>query len=123
MPSRERLEVAQPASQSWQMDRRVPVAIIITLMFQTLGAVWWAATLQSTVASNIKADNVQDLAIQALDAKISAAENKNYDIGLRFAELKSSVEAMSKNLDRQVSAMDRLTGLLQVPVATQQTVK
>jgi len=34
----------------WHLDRRVPLAIIIALIFQTMGAVWWASKLDSRVA-------------------------------------------------------------------------
>lgn len=29
---------------AWHLDRRVPIALILTLMIQTGGALWWAAT-------------------------------------------------------------------------------
>jgi hypothetical protein len=34
----------------WHLDRRVPLAIIVTLAMQTVGAVWWAASLNQRVA-------------------------------------------------------------------------
>ena len=33
----------------WHLDRRVPVALIIAIVTQTLGIVWWAATISARV--------------------------------------------------------------------------
>lgn len=34
---------------SWHLDKRVPIALIITLFIQTAGMIWWAATLNQRV--------------------------------------------------------------------------
>ena len=33
----------------WHLDRRVPIALIVAIIIQTVGAVWWAASLSSRV--------------------------------------------------------------------------
>ena len=33
----------------WHLDKRVPLAIIIALVFQTFGAIWWAASMTNRV--------------------------------------------------------------------------
>lgn len=35
--------------RAWHLDKRVPIAMIITLALQTCAIVWWAATVQSRV--------------------------------------------------------------------------
>ena len=35
----------------WQVDKRVPIALIITLLIQTFGIVWWGATLTARVSN------------------------------------------------------------------------
>lgn len=40
----------EPENARWHLDRRVPLAIIATLAMQTVGAVWWAASLNQRVA-------------------------------------------------------------------------
>lgn len=34
---------------SWHLDRRVPVAIIVVILIQTSGAVWWASSMSEKV--------------------------------------------------------------------------
>lgn len=36
--------VIDKSDSNWHLDRKVPVAIIVALMMQTGGFVWWAAT-------------------------------------------------------------------------------
>lgn len=33
--------------ESWHLDKRVPLALIVALLIQTGGMVWWAATIQA----------------------------------------------------------------------------
>lgn len=33
----------------WHADKRIPIALIITILMQTAGGVWWAATTESRV--------------------------------------------------------------------------
>ncbi|KZL04528.1 hypothetical protein PsAD2_04611 [Pseudovibrio axinellae] len=35
----------------WQLDRRVPAALIITVMLQFVGFVWWAASVNERVTA------------------------------------------------------------------------
>lgn len=36
--------VIDASDSSWHLDRKVPVAIIITILMQTGGIIWWGAT-------------------------------------------------------------------------------
>lgn len=42
-------EVDEFARQHWSLDKRVPLALIVTMAIQTAAAIWWAAGLNSTV--------------------------------------------------------------------------
>jgi hypothetical protein len=41
--------MTEPAQPKWKVDRTVPLAVIVTMALQTVGAVWWAATLSARV--------------------------------------------------------------------------
>lgn len=36
---------------SWHLDKRVPVVIILAIILQTSGAVWWAATTSQRLSA------------------------------------------------------------------------
>lgn len=42
--SRQPASVIDKSDSNWHLDRKVPVAIIVALMMQTAGVVWWGAT-------------------------------------------------------------------------------
>lgn len=35
----------------WHLDKRVPIALIVTIVMQSMAAVWWAATMQERMES------------------------------------------------------------------------
>lgn len=39
----------RPPPEPWHLDRRVPIALIVTLSMQTMGMVWWASGLAHRV--------------------------------------------------------------------------
>lgn len=41
-----------PQPTRWQLDRHVPVALIITMLGQVLGVVWWGSGLQHAVSDH-----------------------------------------------------------------------
>jgi hypothetical protein len=38
--------------EPWHLDRKVPITLIVALVAQTAGMVWWAASLSHTVAQH-----------------------------------------------------------------------
>lgn len=38
-----------PQREPWHLDRRVPVALIVTLVIQTGAVVWWASNIDKRV--------------------------------------------------------------------------
>lgn len=37
--------------EQWHLDKRVPLALIVTIIIQTAGLVWWASSLSERVNS------------------------------------------------------------------------
>ena len=52
--------------EPWHLDKRVPVALIVTIAMQTMLAVWWAAGLSSDVAALKASDARQDGQIETM---------------------------------------------------------
>lgn len=38
-------------AQGWQIDRKIPLALVITLLIQTGGVVWWASSTNQRLNS------------------------------------------------------------------------
>ena len=68
----------------WHLDRRVPIALIVTILLQTAGLVWWAASLTERVntlerradASAPQAERITRLEVNIETVKEGIAEIK-----------------------------------------------
>jgi hypothetical protein len=49
-----RAKPPQP-DQDWHLDKRIPIALVVTILGQTLGAVWWASG-QSAALQRLQQD-------------------------------------------------------------------
>ncbi len=81
-----------PAGNGWHLDKRVPLALIVTIFLQTVGVVIWATQLSDRVAANEKA--------------LSRVEGR----GDRVTRLEANQGHISRMLERIESKLDRLTG-------------
>lgn len=80
-----------PAGGNFHIDKRVPVALIIAIFIQTCGAVWWAATLQSTQAQALVDQ-------QRLEARVNRVELQREDISERVIKIEEKLEAQTDTL-------------------------
>lgn len=62
----------KPAAEPWHLDRRIPIALILAIIGQTAGAVWWASTISGTLAARIVASGRLSALSAVLDAAPSA---------------------------------------------------
>src|SRR3546814_15995778 len=75
--------------ESWHLDRRVPLALILALTVQTGGIVWWAATLQANGE-----------ALQSRVEKLEAQASSGLQIGERIARLEERLEGVRSDTGR-----------------------
>lgn len=75
----------------WTVDKRVPLALIVTLVVQTAGIVWWASSMASTVAQQ--------------GQRIVAVEQVR--AGERLAVLESNIGDVRGQLNRIEAKLDR----------------
>jgi len=75
----------------WQVDRRIPLALIITIVLQTGGIVWWASGLTY---------RVEQLERQAADAKPQADRLTRVEV----------------RLDNVVDGISEIKALLRPPI-------
>lgn len=57
-----------PASSGWHLDRRVPIALIVTLMVQFGAGVWFVSSLSKDVGAN--RDGIAELKTEFRNLKI-----------------------------------------------------
>lgn len=73
------------SDSSWHLDRKVPVAIIMTILLQTGGVIWWGAT----VAERLSAlERKVDLAAPQAD-RLTKVETRLEAVQDGISEIKS----------------------------------
>jgi len=80
----------------WTVDRRVPIAVIVTLLIQMGGALVWATQLDARVGDVER----QEITSANLNEKFARLEE-------RLDDMKQNLAAMKRQLDH---VTDRLTG-------------
>lgn len=76
--------------EPWHLDKKVPIALIVTIALQTIGIVWYASKLDSRVAV---------VEQHVADTKEDAS---------RLVRLESFRDNLRSRLDRLESKIDRL---------------
>ena len=67
--------------ESWHLDKKVPLSIILAIFVQTIGLVWWAVQLDSRVNAMENKYAAQDIIIET----IKSTQN-NISVGLARIE-------------------------------------
>lgn len=79
-----------PATKSWQLDKRIPLALIVAILIQTLGFAYWTGTLSQRVTS------------------LEATRMSQMDSPGRIIRLETQVDGIKSTLQRVESKLDRL---------------
>lgn len=87
-------EPKDPAAGSWHFDRRIPLALIGTILLQTGTAVWWASSVNSFIQDT--KDN--ELAIVE---RVKAVENSGTDADRRLVRFEVLLEGVTDQLKEQ----------------------
>ena len=81
---------ASADKEPWHLDRKVPIALILTIIMQTAGAIWWAASLEARIS------RTEEMLLQQKDDPV------------RLARLEGFKDELLRRLDRWESKLDRL---------------
>lgn len=87
---------------SWHLDRKVPVTIIMTILVQTAGLIWWASKMDSRVATLEEADRRFDQRHVVADAKLEALRGDRD----RLVRMETQLEGIQKSIARLEQKLD-----------------
>jgi len=85
----------------WTLDKKVPVAIILVLVTQFIGGLWFMAKLDSKVED-------QAARIARTEAQISTIDREARDFGNRIARIEEKTSAMLQILQRVDTTLERV---------------
>lgn len=97
-----------PAEASWHFDRRIPIVLVVTLLAQTGGIVWWASWANSQIVSGQAKDVELSNADAMMDDRIKAVEGANNDVNVRLARFEVILETASDQLKEQRAILTQI---------------
>lgn len=87
--------------RGWHVGREIPVALLVTLVLQTGGFIWWMSKIDATVSAQGQAITEVKAKVETVAASTSAAaalplvtQTRVDSIENQTKELRSTIEAM-----------------------------
>lgn len=74
----------QRSNGRWELDKHVPIALLLAIFVQTCGAIWWAATITGRVVSLEMQQNI----LLPLTSNVAKIEATLTDVKEDLKELK-----------------------------------
>ena len=93
--------------EPWHLDKRVPIALIAVLVAQTMGWVWWAASMDARTTSHSQSIARNVIRIQRAWDKMNVDGDKVTSTAERVAKMEGTLEHVSRQLDRVLDKLDK----------------
>lgn len=90
--------------EQWHLDKRVPIALILTIFLQSMAAIWWASSVNERIDQVER--RLQGFAERGQRADQTIA-NQQRDIAVLVEQLKSSNNRMD-SLSLQIRETNQL---------------
>lgn len=120
-----KMTTGTPAPEPWHFDRKVPIALIATIVVQTVAVVWWASGIHHRVATveamqlvlgarttSIEAASRTEVA--ALRSELQTRNERTLEgqrsLAEQIIEQRGDVKAIRAILERLERQMDRASG-------------
>ena len=98
-----------PAEASWHFDRRIPIALIATIVIQTGAAIWWASSVNSFMADSQKGAAV-------LADRVQAVESDSDSLDRRLVRFEVLLEGQTDQLKEQRQILTQIRDSVGAPV-------
>lgn len=86
--------------ESWHLDKKVPLALILAMAIQTVGVIWWAASLSTRVEH-------QERQIAGLVVSEQQAKQEARRIGEWLSRVDERIAAQTEMLRRLEATLTR----------------
>lgn len=87
-------------NESWHLDKRVPIALILAIAVQTATAIWWAAALDSRVTFAESEIIKQGTALEVQRTAVGAQ-------AVQLGRIEEQIGGLRVDIGRLLTAMER----------------
>jgi hypothetical protein len=89
-----------PANENWHLDKRIPLALIATMMLQFGGGIWWISQIQFRIEQ-------QGQAIEALESSVRASSTNSNTLDNRITRIEEKLSGQTEILKEIRSLLNR----------------
>lgn len=84
-------------AEPWHLDRKVPLALIVTIVLQTGLGVWWAASLTGEVSRALATNDTQDGRLRDLEAVTQTQQVAAATINAQIGAMRETLEQVRQD--------------------------
>lgn len=99
--------------QHWSLDKRVPIAVVLAIVGQTFGAIWWASSVTSRIEILERARlelmsgaNEKERRIQVLERAVDVMQNRTENIEKTTERIEKKLDKLSMNYPEKLGSLD-----------------
>ena len=82
-----------PASH-WSLDKRVPLALVLTILMQTAAAIWWASGQDRVTAEHAR--RLATMESQRAGERIAVVESRVDDLKIQLNRIESKLDKLAE---------------------------
>jgi len=88
-----------PAAGNFHIDKRVPIALIVTIVVQTAGIVWWAAGIQAT-------QEQAAVNVARIETRVDRIDTARDDLNTRVIRIEEKLVGQTDMLQRILRSVE-----------------
>lgn len=85
--------------EQWHLDKRVPIALVLAIMVQTGGAIWWAASMQGRVTAT-------EQSLSRLDARTNVTRVSQQTQAVQLGRIEEQIDGLRDDMGRVLNAVE-----------------
>ena len=93
--------------QPWHLDKRIPIALILAIILQVAGAVYWASKMESRIEANTSRIEVVDRDMSRLSRQMSAMAEASNTQAIQLGRIEEQITGLRSDIGRLVAVIER----------------
>ena len=93
--------------QQWHLDKRVPIALILAIIIQVAGAVYWASKMESRIEANTTRIETVDRDMTRLTRQMTTMAEASNTQAIELGRIEEQITGLRSDVGRLVAAIER----------------
>lgn len=95
------------SDQDWHLDKRIPIALILTMAGQLAVVAWGAAVMFKDIEANREANIANAANIQTLDVRLRTSEAATGSQAVQLGRIEEAMRGLRNDTNRMLNIIER----------------